>query len=190
MEITLIRHLPTAWNAAGLLQGQRDIPMLPYAPVAFASQITKNQRHLQQSGPFDIVMASSLRRAQQTAHVYGYQNPVIEPLLNEMDFGTFEGKPKEALINHFGEDWYAHPENIVLGEGFIDLAKRVLAVLYHYKYCKHVLIFGHGSWIRALLSIHQWGNIDGLNQLKFDNNACIQCNLELEGERDASTLYV
>lgn len=186
MEITLIRHLPTAWNHQGLLQGQRDIPICEKTLEGDQTQIEKNCRQLQQTGPFGIVLASSLRRAQQTAHVYGYQDPVIEPLLNELDFGAFEGHPKKELVSHFGDSWYNQPREIALGEGVATLEKRVLLVLRHYKNFQRILIFGHGSWIRALLSINQQGDVNNMNRVKVDNNERIQ--LTMEGERDESTI--
>lgn len=188
MEITLIRHLPTTWNKKGLLQGQHDIPISENAPIECQAQIIKNKTEMEQSGPFGIVLASSLLRAQQTAHVYGYDDPVIEPLLNELDFGVFEGQPKKELVRHFGEDWYNQPRKIELGEGFADLGERVRLVLRHYENFRRVLIFGHGSWIRALLSINQWGDINSMNRLSVENNERVQ--LTMKGERDGSAINV
>ena len=49
-----------------------------------------------------IILASTLKRTQQTAQMYG-MNVVIEPLLDELDFGEFEGRPKEELTQGIRE---------------------------------------------------------------------------------------
>ena len=61
-----------------------------------------NQQTLNSFMPFDLILASTLKRTQQTAQMYG-MNVVIEPLLDELDFGEFEGRPKEELIRELGE---------------------------------------------------------------------------------------
>lgn len=182
MQITLIRHLPTEWNKYGRLQGQRDIPVSFEDSLQMEPSILGNQKQIEQSGPFGIVLASSLVRAQQTAEIYGYADAIIEPLLNELNFGAFEGRPKQDLIKHFSDDWFRQPLQIKLGESVADLENRVRLVLHHYGDFQRVLIFGHGSWIRALLSINRYGNINHMNQVKVDNNELIQ--LSMEGEKD------
>lgn len=188
MELTLVRHLTTPWNRKQRLQGQQDISIVEDAAIAYASTIDENKRKLLQSEPYDIVLASALKRAQQTAWIYGYGEPVIEPWLNELDFGSFEGRPKPELVARFGERWYVNPRNLVLGESFLDLERRVLAVLENYKAYEHILIFGHGSWIRALLSIAYYGDVRAMNRLKVDNNEWVAC--QMEGERDESTIHI
>ena len=95
MQITLIRHLPTEWNVNTWLQGRQDIEILPITDCD-QLEIVKNQNILSRLQPFDIILASTLKRTQQTAQMYG-MNVVIEPLLDELDFGDFEGRPKEEL---------------------------------------------------------------------------------------------
>ena len=48
--------------------------------------MVKNQNNLSRLQPFDLILASTLKRTQQTAQMYG-MNVVIEPLLDELDFG-------------------------------------------------------------------------------------------------------
>ncbi|WP_449536632.1 histidine phosphatase family protein [Ferdinandcohnia sp. Marseille-Q9671] len=169
MELTLIRHLPTEWNRRGVLQGSRDIPILEPCE-ADIEDIEKNKTHLEKKGPFSIVVTSSLIRTQQTAHAYGYEQYQIEPLLNELHFGEFEGKEKKRLIESHKEVWYTNPRMIVLGEKVVDLEKRMLLFLQTYSEYDSVLVFGHGSWMRACMSHLEFGTINKMNQIEIKNN--------------------
>ncbi|MDR4888599.1 histidine phosphatase family protein [Fredinandcohnia sp. QZ13] len=167
MELTLIRHLPTAWNEKGVLQGIRDIPILEVSG-ANKEEIEKNKEQLKFS--YSLVLTSALLRTQQTAKAYGYNHFEIEPLLNELHFGEFEGKEKQQLVETHKHNWYTNPREIVLGEKIADLETRIITFIEKYKNYESILVFGHGSWIRACLSYHRFGNIDQMNQLEIKNN--------------------
>jgi broad specificity phosphatase PhoE len=92
MQLTLIRHLPTEWNQKTWLQGRQDIE-LDAVTEEIKQGIVKNQQLLRKLSPFDIVLASTLKRTQQTAEAYGYEAET-ECLLDELDFGPYEGVPK------------------------------------------------------------------------------------------------
>jgi broad specificity phosphatase PhoE len=175
MYIVLIRHLPTDWNKKGLLQGKRDVPINPITPNVW-KQIHDNKQILNEIGPFDIVLTSTLKRTQQTAAAYGFTDYACEELLDELDFGSFEGIQKRQLIEKFQMEWFEHPRHLVLGEGLTDFENRIFAFLDKYASYHKILAFGHGSWIRAVASIHQIGNVNNMNQIVVENNAIIQLN--------------
>jgi probable phosphoglycerate mutase len=178
MQVNVIRHLPTEWNQKDRLQGRRDIPIRPVTRE-LQRKIAKNKKTLHKLGPFQTVLASTLQRTKQTAGHYGYR-PVIEPLLDELDFGPFEGMQKSVLYETFGKKWFDHPKGLHLGESLRDFEQRIEWFLEKYKNHKNMLIFGHGAWTRALISYHQTGNINGMNKLFVENNECITLNFELE----------
>lgn len=188
MEAILIRHLPTEWNKTGRLQGKQDIPISYRALSSQKQRILDNKNQLEQLGPFDKVFASSLLRAQQTAFVYGFDEPIIEPLLDEVDFGSFEGKTKLELIRHFSEDWFEHPETVELGEPLIRLEQRVFDFVRRYEECNRIVIFGHGSWMRALLSIQMNGDIQMMNQIQLENNELIRIS-RVRADREGGDEY-
>ncbi|MHC0038565.1 histidine phosphatase family protein [Pseudoneobacillus sp. C159] len=171
MQITLIRHLPTDWNKKTWLQGRKDISIAPVTEI-FQKGISQNQRTLKTLAPFDIILASRLKRTHQTAFLYG-KTAETESLLDELDFGPFEGLPKSELIVQHGERWLNSPKDLVLGESLNDLEKRITTFLEKYKSYRNLLVFGHGSWIRAIVSYHQYGDINQMNKLAVDNNQCI-----------------
>src|SRR5690625_1386775 len=114
MQIILIRHLPTKWNMDGLLQGKKDISITKVSEDTI-KKINENKNRLEEYAPYDAVLASSLTRTNQTAKLHHY-NPIMEPLLDELDFGDFEGRPKKELHDYFGERWIQCPETMKLGE--------------------------------------------------------------------------
>lgn len=179
MQITLIRHLPTEWNQKNLLQGRRDICVLPPTEELY-KEINVNLQYLNGLQPFDLVLCSTLRRTFQTAQLYGYEAET-ESLLDELDFGPFEGKRKEKLLQEYGEKWTKNPRELNFGVKIQNLEERITVFLDKYKNCKNLLVFGHGCWIRGMLSFHQFGHINHMNQMAFRNNEVITLKLCLTG---------
>ncbi|WHX98613.1 histidine phosphatase family protein [Neobacillus sp. DY30] len=176
MQITVIRHLPTEWNKKTWLQGKKDIG-LSQITEELIKGIEDNQVVLQKLSPFDLVLASTLQRTHQTANLYGYSYE-IEGLLDELDFGSFEGVPKNNLIQKYGDMWFDNPKELILGESITNLEKRISMFLDKYQKYTNILAFGHGSWIRALISYVNYGHINQMNKVEVVNNACITLNIE------------
>jgi broad specificity phosphatase PhoE len=170
MQITLIRHLPTEWNKKNLLQGRRDISVSQVSEEV-TKGIDKNQKILEELSPFDLVLASTLKRTHQTAQLYGYKCET-EGLLDELDFGPFEGIPKAKMIERYGDIWFENPKGLVLGESLKNFEDRIVQFLGKYKEFSNILVFGHGSWIRAMLSYAQCGHINNMNKVEVLNNSC------------------
>jgi broad specificity phosphatase PhoE len=178
MPITLIRHLPTEWNKQQKLQGRRDIG-ISFITEDFHKGIAANQLLLEKLSPFDLVLTSRLKRTHQTAHHYGYKYET-ESLLDELDFGSFEGLPKERLLEEYENKWIENPKELVLGESIMNLENRIIQFLDKYKDSTNILVFGHGSWIRAMISYHQYGHINYMNKMTVGNNDCITLSLNSE----------
>jgi broad specificity phosphatase PhoE len=176
MQITVIRHLPTEWNKQTWLQGRQDIELAQVSDELLEG-IEENQKVLQKLAPFDIVLASTLQRTHQTANLYGYKYE-IEALLDELNFGPFEGVPKHKLIEKYGEVWFENPRELVLGESLKNLEKRIVMFLDKYQKNTNILAFGHGSWIRAMISYANYGDINQMNKIDVVNNACMTLNIE------------
>ncbi|WP_078546288.1 histidine phosphatase family protein [Litchfieldia alkalitelluris] len=169
MQIAVIRHLPTKWNQRGVLQGSRDIPILPISKET-EDVIKQNKKHLDLLGAPDFILTSSLIRTHETAKLYGYHSFQKEPLLDELNFGEFEGSPKSLLIQTHKRKWLEQPRDLILGEPLVEFEQRIFKFLESYKDFSNLIVFGHGSWIRALLSIKQSGSINHMNQVEVKNN--------------------
>ena len=90
--LALIRHMPTAWNAAGRLQGRRDAPLDPAAIPEW--------RLPPELADFRF-LSSPLTGARMTAEHLGVA-PRIEPRLGEMGWGEWEGRTLAELRESFG----------------------------------------------------------------------------------------
>ncbi|MEM9047074.1 MAG: histidine phosphatase family protein [Pseudomonadota bacterium] len=150
IEIGLVRHFPTDWNAAGKLQGRRDIPLSAEARIDLA-------RHsLPQAWRGRPVVASPLSRARETA-AWLADGPVrLEERLQEVDFGLWEGRTAEALRTDPAMDyrpieawgWAFAPPG---GESVQDLALRLRSVLAEIE-TPSVLVT-HRGVIRCILAL-------------------------------------
>ncbi|QOR65144.1 phosphoglycerate mutase family protein [Cytobacillus suaedae] len=169
MQLAIIRHLPTAWNKAGLLQGSKDIE-IDVVSLEDKAKINENKASIINYQPYDFILTSSLIRTKQTAKVYGYSNVIQEPLLNELNFGVYEGKEKSLLIKENEDLWVNAPTSLTLGEPLVALEERIKQFVTKYKDCPKVLAFGHGSWIRAAISIQKTGSIALMNKVVVKNN--------------------
>lgn len=92
------------------------------------------------------------------------------PLLNELDFGCYEGLPRQEMWDTLGEAWRQSPEYLVLGEPVLALQQRITGLLEKYAQAEQLLLFSHGAWTRALLSYSRIGNIRNMNQMTVNNN--------------------
>ena len=117
-------------------------------------------------------MASTLKRTHQTAKAYGYRFET-EGLLDELDFGLFEGLSKKDLLETYGDQWLESPKELVLGESVANLEERIILFLDKYKDRNNMLVFGHGSWIRAIVSHYDYGHINNMNKMIVGNNECL-----------------
>ncbi|MGL1932257.1 MAG: histidine phosphatase family protein [Desulfotalea sp.] len=175
MNLYIVRHLETEWNRKGLLQGNRDIDILPPSPAVLA-KIEENKQYLKALPTFDHVLVSSLHRTTMTAELYSADITSVEPFLDELDFGPYEGRAK-ADLQAEQKTWLSDPEKSVLQDNLSALTNRVLNFCLKYENCENVLAFGHGAWIRALLAHNKDGHLKNMNKLEVCNNEVVHVNL-------------
>jgi probable phosphoglycerate mutase len=161
IKVYLVRHLATPWNAKGVLQGRKDISIDGVSGGCECSQSKL---------PIGVkVFTSELVRTQQTAKVYGFSDYEINSLLNEFDFGDFEGRPKSDLLAWNDCAWRDSPSSVCLGESILHLKRRIFDFLSLYLEEPEILIFGHGCWIRLLYSCYLIGTEAIMNRLCIEN---------------------
>ncbi len=175
MELTILRHMQTPYNDQGILQGRRDIGILPPGPDQTKS-IEANKEKLGDLTRFDFILVSSLRRTRETALLYT-PDFLKEPLLDELDFGPYEGRPKADLLRE-QPLWESDPGSLVLGESLIALMNRVKAFADKYQSKDRILAFGHGAWIRAMAAWHYRDSIKTMNQIHIPNNELMQYKIQ------------
>jgi probable phosphoglycerate mutase len=135
-RLLLIRHGETAWNAAGRVQGQLDVP-LSSTGMWQAGRLAQRLARQRETEPIDAVIASTLARAWLTAR------PVAEGLdlevlpddrLRERAFGIFEGSTMEEVAAKWPAEFAAWRSrdpswSIPEGESAHEFIERVLASL-------------------------------------------------------------
>lgn len=109
MQLLLIRHGETAWNAERRLQGHLDIPLNAVGiqqAQALAATLKTEQ--------LDAIVCSDLQRAQQTATAIAQEQGLtchIQATWRERCFGGFEGQLIAELEGLFPKEyaaWRAH----------------------------------------------------------------------------------
>ena len=166
----LIRHLPTSFNEKGLLQGKIDNSILPISEKE-KKIIEKNLDFIKSTYKNPKILVSALKRTQETALTYGFESFIIDTRLNEFDFGDYEGKQKSLMV-YENPDWLTSPLTLRFGEGMESFSTRVFNFLQSTKK-EDLVVFGHGAFIRAVISISNYGCISKMNQIEIKNNELI-----------------
>ncbi|CAA9299013.1 MAG: Alpha-ribazole-5'-phosphate phosphatase [uncultured Chloroflexia bacterium] len=193
-DVWLARHGATAWSAADLMCGSSDIELAPEGQV---QAVLLAQRLAGEK--LDAIYTSPLLRAVETAAPIAAQHqimPVTVADLREMDFGSWEGQPRDAIIRDDGERYRAwqHNPDVVCptnGEGaytVVERAARALADIVERHPEQTVLLVAHRTVNRILLC-HLLGlpirlyrdriaqGICALNRFRVDHEGQVQITL-------------
>ena len=163
MNLILIRHGQSEWNALNQFTGWKD-PGLTITGIEEAHNAGKIINNLKIN--FDLVFTSALIRAQNTAEII--LKEINQPLstiknqaLNERNYGDLAGLNKDDARKRWGDEqvhiWrrsYDIPPPG--GESLKDTGERVLPYFMkeiHPHVCKgkNVLIAAHGNSLRSLI---------------------------------------
>jgi alpha-ribazole phosphatase len=99
IQLVLVRHGRTEWNAAHRFQGRSDIPLSEEGAgqaAAIAAALAAET--------FDSIYSSDLRRALQTAHTIAVGRNLevrLDYRLREFDFGAWEGLTWAEILERF-----------------------------------------------------------------------------------------
>lgn len=160
MKLILVRHGISESNASGLISGGKSDPKLSPEGIEGVKEAAKAI----DTNQIDAVYASPLTRAQQTAKILTNQKRkiIVDQRLVEMDFGSWEGKAKQPLIDKYLDAFDYSGEfssNFVKydsdAESYDDLIARCRSFMNDLKdkeAGKTVMIVCHGFIIRGILS--------------------------------------
>jgi broad specificity phosphatase PhoE len=132
-RIVLVRHGQTAWNREVRFRGQADLPLDDFG----LKQAEATGRYLVERWPVDVVYASPLRRAMQTAEAvaraHGLAARPFEGLL-DIDFGAWQGQSPQEVAQRYPDllqAWWEAPHTVHIpeGESLDDVRDRVVAGL-------------------------------------------------------------
>jgi probable phosphoglycerate mutase len=178
----LIRHGQTDWNLNRRLQGHQDIP-LNETGLQQARLLSEELKGMQ----FDVVYASDLQRACQTAQHLS-TDIKIDPRLREMSFGIYEGVTWPDFQVQFDEQFRLR-ESLSFDEKhrlkFHDTVESYFEVYTRAKECldeimqanpgKHIAVATHGGLIKSILSMLQKTNPF---QIQVDNIGYVVLRVE------------
>jgi broad specificity phosphatase PhoE len=145
----LVRHGETDWNLARRIQGRADIPL-----NATGRGQARRAAGLLARRDWDVIVASPLSRARETAEIIAAEldlpDPELRPALVERDYGVAEGLG-------FAEIDARYPEGAEVPgrESRSAVAERVVPDLLELarRYSERaVVVVTHGGAIRAVLS--------------------------------------
>lgn len=158
LQVYLVRHGETQWNAERRIQGQSD-SMLTDNGVHQARQVAQRVRQL----GITHVISSDLGRTQQTAHIIADSvgcRVVLDPRLRELDMGVLERRSIDSLTAE-EEAWRralvdgTPGGRIPGGESMTELGQRMNAAL---NACRELppgsrpLLVSHGMALGCLVS--------------------------------------
>lgn len=188
--LILIRHGPTDWNEAGLIQGRSDRSLSAAGRKAVAGW-----RLPQEVAGYRWV-TSPLARAVETATLLGHPDAEIEPALVEMHWGTWEGWRLDLLRQREGEAMAANEARgldfrPVGGESPRDVQRRLqpwLARLAAER--RPTVAVCHKGVIRALFALASGWDMTGKSGLKQRPGSFHRLRLDADGRPSVEALDV
>lgn len=194
MNLYLIRHGETEWNAEGRLQGQTDVP-LNCKGIEQMRQVAKEMKRMGIGA--DLIVTSPLIRARQSADIvssvldYKGKDVVVEPLLTERSFGVGEGKVWSELVAQYPEGICRGHEPFEGVEPLEELAKRgheaFDKIVNTYVGTQNIIVVAHGAILSAMVDAITNGEVEyGSGRVSFSQGSiyvvrCLEETVEIAG---------
>ncbi len=168
--LVFARHGETADNASHVFQGQTG-KGLNARGRAQASRLAERLCRV----PPDVIVASDLERAVETATIVGRAcglEPILERDLREVDVGAWTGKSHEQIQELYPEEWGAWSAGLDVrrggGETYAELANRIERAVVRIvgdHGGKRVLVVSHGGAIKSYVAKILAVSAEGLRAL-------------------------
>ena len=203
LEMLLIRHGQTDWNAARRVMGRQPIP-LNERGRAQAEGVAEYLAEVR----LDAIVSSPVLRTMETAGIIAAHHPglAVEPNdgLSEIDYGEWVNLTFAELEEHHGESWRRYledPNDLVLpgGESMPEVVARVARLLEKLKTrfmdpadpqasklgspgaaSKRVALVSHADIIKILLLNLLGLDVRNVLRLSIDNCALLLVRISAE----------
>lgn len=152
MILAMVRHGQTSYNAGGLVQGRINIPLNDHGRL----QARVLGQTLKSTGEhFDLIAASPLSRALETASILGNELGIHQPIyvdhhFVERDFARLDGTSVETAMPLVRIKNY-HFEGYENDTMMVDRIHRAVQNFYRIHGDKRVLFVAHSHVIKALM---------------------------------------
>lgn len=124
-ELWLIRHGETEWSLDGRHTSWSDIPL-----TEKGRERAKWLRQTMIKKKFSAVFVSPRQRARETCEIAGYgDRAVVEPNLQEWNYGEAEGKTTAQMRELLGANWSVWTSPIIGGETLEHVGERADQVI-------------------------------------------------------------
>jgi len=138
-RVVLVRHGQTAWNREVRFRGRANLSLDDFG----LKQAEATGRYLRARWPVDVVYASPMQRAMQTAQAIAALATIAEAHdltaqsfdgLLDIDFGEWQGQSPDEVEEHYPEllkAWFETPHTVHVpgGESLEDVRNRVVSAL-------------------------------------------------------------
>jgi broad specificity phosphatase PhoE len=149
----LVRHGQSEWNAAGRWQGQEDPPLTDLGRL-------QARVAAQRIGTVDLVVASDLQRAMETASIIaaelGVGPVIVEAGLRERHAGEWQGLTKDDIERQWPGwlDQRRRPPGFEATDPFTQRVTAALDRLAHAHAGAEILVVSHGGVIYVIEEHH------------------------------------
>ncbi len=187
LTIYLLRHGETRWNAEGNKYcGRTDLPLTEKG-IDQAESVHRKLKGI----TFDACYSSPLKRSLHTARIVsGRSDVTTDSRLQEVDFGLWEGKPKEVFIPEnkaLWQSWITDPTNVqagATGETAGQVVNRVdsfFQSLVADRQGQTILVTGHNGVNRLFLSYKLEMPLKNYQKFYLDNASVTIFTLDDKG---------
>jgi broad specificity phosphatase PhoE len=151
--LALVRHGESTWNAEWRMQGQADPPLSDEGRAQ-----ARALRPLLEGLAPDVVIASDLARARETAELLGHPDAVLDRRWRESDVGRWSGRLVSDLIAEDAEayrGWLEQTHTPPGGEPWGATRDRVVAAVRAAAAggVRKALVVTHGGPVRACCEV-------------------------------------
>ncbi len=192
MKLFIVRHGETDWNTKKLLQGHSDTNLNNLGKIQ-AEKLVKGLEKYH----IDKIYCSDLKRCKQTIAPFLKLHKEI-PIeytseIRERNFGKFEGKSKEEIMNGFNnKDHTMNTIKIPGVESFLEVKKRMhnfVKKLFEKEKGKNILLVTHGgAKFGLMMELFKLNSKDDNAKYKASNTAISIIDIKENGKHEAKLL--
>jgi 2,3-bisphosphoglycerate-dependent phosphoglycerate mutase len=168
--ITLLRHGRSRADDEGVHEGRYDSPL---TEVGRAQVEKRTQDFLQHNFQFDMIIASTLQRANETARIIGSNLGVVvedDPDWMEWDNGPLAGLPFDVAEERYPKPAFRNPYTPIAGDGESEWDTYIRAASAVQKLVQRgpgaYLVVAHGGILNTALKT-MMGALPTVNQQGF-----------------------